>query len=87
MKIIAEISLYPLTDQYGEAVIGFIKLLKKHPEVEVRSNSMSTQVVGPLSHVMKAIESAYASTFAHAHRSLLVMKIFNEELEMEWQKI
>jgi len=87
MKIIAEISLYPLTEKYGDAVLSFIKALQSHTQVRVRSNSMSTQVAGAMSDVMRAIEDAYTGTFDQAHKSILVMKLYNEGLEMEWLDI
>ncbi|MBX2815741.1 MAG: hypothetical protein KTR24_07080 [Saprospiraceae bacterium] len=84
MKITAEISLYPLHAAYGTLVLDFIKAMQDVPDITLRTNSMSTQVSGTWVNVMDAIGGAYATTFSEDIGAALIMKVFNQELEMEW---
>ena len=46
MKLTAELSVYPLREDYKVAVLGFIDELLKVEQVVAVTNSMSTQVSG-----------------------------------------
>ena len=46
MKMTAELSVYPLRDDFKTAVLGFIDELLKGQDVVAVTNSMSTQISG-----------------------------------------
>jgi len=87
MKVTLEISLYPLTERYGDLVISFIGTLKSQPGIQIRTNSMSTQVTGPFADVWEAVKVAVLNTFQDHGDTVSVFKLFNQELDLEWQSI
>jgi len=46
MKASIEISMYPLDKGYVKQILGFIEGLNQRTDVEVRTNTMSTQIFG-----------------------------------------
>ena len=84
MEITVEISLYPLTSDYGTEVLDFIHQLKKEGSFKIRSNTMSTQVTGEFEEVMAAVTRTMHSTFSRATKAAVVLKCFNEGLDIEW---
>ncbi len=46
MKLTAELSLYPLRDDYLPAIEAFIEAARRHSDMLVVTNAMSTQVCG-----------------------------------------
>lgn len=75
MHIAVEISLYPLADAFIPPIRDFIERLKAHDGLRVITNSMSTQVSGELTQVMRALEREIAVTFGESQRSVFVMKV------------
>ena len=84
MRITVEISLYPLQSNYGEPILDFIQRLQSTEAIQVRTNHMSTQVTGDYRMVMEAITDTLEGTLAQEYKSAIVMKIFGEEVELEW---
>lgn len=82
MKITAELSLYPLKDDYEGHIITFIKGLKSSSHVEVMTHSMSTFIKGQSKDVFDAIDKAMASG-ADLDTFSLVIKIINRDLPVE----
>ena len=82
MIITAEMSLYPLTTDYEEAIIGFIKELKRHDNLQVWTFAMSTYVKGENHKVLQAIAAANES-LAGGPTASLVIKIINRDLPVE----
>ena len=55
MRITAELSLYPLTDDYISTVQSFIHVIQDMPGLRIRVNQMSTQLTGELgTHLIDA---------------------------------
>lgn len=82
MTATAEISLYPLTENYAQIVTDYILEFKKYPELEVEVNGLSTQIFGAYDLVWKAIQEVTRVTF-EKHRAVLVMKVAGTELKKE----
>jgi len=82
VKITAELSLYPLKDNYEEHIIAFIKSLKSAPDVEILTHSMSTFVKGQSKDVFNAIDTAMES-IPDLDTVSLVLKIVNRDLPVE----
>ena len=80
MRITAELSLYPLTEDFIPKVLSFIRTLRDSPVLEVRTNQMSTQLRGDLDDVMAALTAAVERSFAAGESEALVVKILNADL-------
>ena len=83
MRITAEISLYPLRDDYIPAVQSFIHVLRDQPGIDVRVNQMSTQLTGELADVCRAVETAVARSFESGGSQALVAKFLNADLPLD----
>jgi len=75
MQAAFEISLYPLNADYIDRIKGFIKLLNSHPELTVSTNSMSTQVWGPLDRTMSILAQEMQRASQESPRLIFVMKV------------
>ncbi len=79
MKISVEISYYPLKVDYIPHIKSFIQRLKSYDELEVKSNTMSTQVFGEYDVVMSVLTDEIRKSFDLPH-SVFVLKIINSDL-------
>jgi len=80
MKASIEISMYPLEKEYGNHILAFIKELNNHPELEVRTNSMSTQIFGEYDILMDLMKNEIKKAFRTTNTTVMVLKIVNEDL-------
>jgi uncharacterized protein YqgV (UPF0045/DUF77 family) len=80
MRITAEVSLYPLQDQFLPRIETFIRTIDRAPGLEVTVNQMSTQFRGELEDVTRAVEQALASSFQAGGPQVLVAKFLNADL-------
>ena len=78
MKLTAELSVYPLREDYKVAVLGFIDELLQDQQVVAVTNSMSTQVSGEDEAVFKAIQAALKASYERCGRQVLVAKFIPE---------
>ena len=83
MRITAEISLYPLRDDYIPAVQSFIHATQDMPGLQIRVNQMSTQLTGELGDVCRAIETALERSFETGGPQALVAKFLNADLPLD----
>ena len=74
MKASAEISLYPLSEDYKERITSFILRLKKTAALEITTNGMSTQIFGEFDELMRVLTQEL-KTELEKHRTMVVMKI------------
>ena len=81
MTISVEISMYPLQLDYGTPILQFIEKLKTYKELEIRSNTMSTQVFGEYGMVMDTIKKEMQSAFLTEDAVVMVMKFVNKDLK------
>ncbi len=70
MHISVDISYYPLTDKYNEAIETFLRELNKNTSCDILTGSMSTSISGDYQEVMSLLNSSmlplmnkYASVF------------------------
>lgn len=73
MEMTAEISLYPLTENYEEVVLLFLERLDRHPGIRFRTNGMSTQIFGDSETIFPLLETEF-SEIQKDGKALLVMK-------------
>ncbi len=80
MRTSVEISLYPLRKDYGTSILQFIDRLKKHPQLQVHVNTMSTHVFGEYDDVMRALAQEMKITFEEEGEKVFTIKIVNFDL-------
>jgi len=81
--VTAELSLYPLTENYEGCIIAFIKKLKSHSGIKVQTHAMSTFVKGESTLVFKAIDAALISANQEVETLSLVIKAITRNLPVE----
>lgn len=80
MNTSVEISYYPLNEEFIPHILDFIKRLKQHPEIVVKTNGMSSQVFGKYQEVMAILTSEIGKSFELPH-SVFILKIVNADLQ------
>jgi uncharacterized protein YqgV (UPF0045/DUF77 family) len=75
MHVAVEMSLYPLTGEFIPPILDFIERLRKHPGLDVVTNSMSTQVSGDYERVFDALRAEVRVSLSEPHRAVFVMKV------------
>ena len=83
MRITAELSLYPLRNDYISAVQSFIQVIQDMPDLQIRVNQMSTQLTGELSDVCRAVETGLQRSFESGEPQALVVKFLNADLPLD----
>jgi len=83
MKLTAELSLYPLKEEYIPAIDSFIAALGDKPELRVITNAMSTQVCGDHDLVFTTISHALAASYRQCGMQVLVVKFIPGELDLQ----
>ena len=86
MKTAVEISMYPLQEaDYKRAIKWFIQRLEHYPEIERRTNAMSTQIQGEHSLIMQILERELAATYQQFGRGIFVCKFIPGGLELDYR--
>jgi uncharacterized protein YqgV (UPF0045/DUF77 family) len=75
MHTAIEISLYPLDANYIPPIKAFIERLNTYPEINVITNSMSTQISGEHQRVFAILAKETEAAFGEAGRKVFVMKV------------
>ena len=83
MRITAEISLYPLQEEFLPPIQSFIRDIQDSTALQVTVNQMSTQLVGELSDVSQALEKALEASFQAGGAQVLVAKFLNADLPID----
>ena len=78
MKMTVELSVYPLRENFKEAVLEFIDELLANEDTVAVTNSMSTQVSGEDDAVFRAIQAALRASYERYGRQVLVAKFIPE---------
>jgi uncharacterized protein YqgV (UPF0045/DUF77 family) len=80
MRITADISLYPLADEFTAGITGFIHRLRREPGLEVITNQLSTQVRGDFEAVTGALNRCMRESMARHGTAVFVVKFVNADL-------
>lgn len=75
MRAAVEISMYPLSGDYRPIIQAFIDRLNTHPELRVLTNSLSTQIWGPLDRIMAILAEEMRLAAAAGPQPVFVMKV------------
>lgn len=80
MKLSVEISKYPLKDEYIPSIQDFIDRLNRHPDLQVITNTMSTQVFGDYDLVMDILKQEIRASYEKHGRAIFVCKFIEGNL-------
>ncbi|BDM64761.1 hypothetical protein NFHSH190041_22130 [Shewanella sp. NFH-SH190041] len=82
MKLTAEISMYPLREQYVEPIHWFIHRLDNYPNIERVTNAMATQVVGEYAEVMAMLATEMQAAHEKFGKAVFVCKFIGGQLDL-----
>lgn len=82
MKLTAEMSLYPLQEDYIPIIRAFIEDAAKNSEVTLVSNAMSTQVCGEWATVINLVDQCLRTSVERFGKQVLVCKYIPGELDI-----
>lgn len=77
MKVAVDISLYPLHENFIPPIKDVIERLNGYQELDVTTNSMSTQLRGDYDAVMGALTTEMRTTFGQLPKAVFAMRILN----------
>ena len=81
MNISVEISMYPLHSKFEEPILAFIEKLHNYENIEIITNTMSTQIFGEYHTVLGALSPEIEKVFRDAPTTIMVMKMVNQNLQ------
>lgn len=77
MKLVVEISLYPLAEQYIEPIKAFIARLNTYADISVDTSRTSTVVEGDYMSVMTILGDEMQKTHKEVGQAIFVCKFLN----------
>lgn len=80
MSFSAELSLYPLADEFRPIIKTFVERLAEYEVLEVHTNTMSTQVFGEFADVMRILTAELEILYQQVPSQVLVCKFINRDL-------
>ncbi|MGR8921683.1 MAG: hypothetical protein ACU85V_18870 [Gammaproteobacteria bacterium] len=75
MKMTAEISMYPVRDDFLPPIDDFIAALNSYEDLEVTTTATATMVVGDYARVMQLLTEAIAESHRRFGVSVFVTKL------------
>ncbi|MBT4522880.1 MAG: hypothetical protein HOC23_23010 [Halieaceae bacterium] len=82
MKLTAEISLYPLKEEYIPIIRDFINALHEHGDMKIVTNAMSTQICGDYERVFALIRQELKASYQRSGKQVMVCKFIVGELDI-----
>lgn len=82
MKIVADMSLYPLKDGPIPNIIEFIKELRAQDGIEIVTNQLGSQLRGEFEAVTGAINHCMQKAMAAPNTVVLVVKYLNIDADI-----
>jgi len=80
MRITADLSLYPLADDYKPVIIDFIRNMEGTDGLEIVVNQLSTQLRGEFEVVTGAINRCLEKSMRDHGKQILVVKYLAADL-------
>lgn len=80
MIITADISMYPLNENFLAQIDAFIRDLMRNQELKVIVQSASTLVIGPSREVFSSIQKGIETHFENHQQAAFVMKVLSGDL-------
>ena len=81
MRVAVDISLYPLDKDFVPPIRDVIQRLNSHAELEIETNTMSTQIRGDYDVVMRVLQAELKTTFERVPKAVFAIKILNNPLK------
>ncbi|MEM8561897.1 MAG: YkoF family thiamine/hydroxymethylpyrimidine-binding protein, partial [Pseudomonadota bacterium] len=81
MKLTAEMSLYPLTNEFKPIIQQFIEKLLESEDIEVLRNPLSTQISGSYDKVFQLVSDTLAASTKQFGKQVLVVKFIVGEFD------
>lgn len=72
--------MYPLQAEYIAAIDDFLKGLHAYETLQVRTNTMSTQVFGEMTDVFKALQVEIEKVYGHLEQCPFVIKVLKNDV-------
>lgn len=82
MKATIEISMYPLSDDYIQRVLDFLDALKKHKNITIETNGLSTQIFGAYSDLLDILKMEIFEVLLNQN-AIFILKIGKGELRFD----
>lgn len=79
MKLVVEISLYPLQQDYIEHIKAFIDRINQYQGLEVQTNATSTIVIGDYEHLMLTLGKEMRRSHEELGQGIFVCKFLNND--------
>ncbi|KZN41387.1 YkoF family thiamine/hydroxymethylpyrimidine-binding protein [Pseudoalteromonas luteoviolacea] len=83
MQLSVEISKYPLHSDYIPFIKSFIDRVNQHGELQVITNTMSTQIFGEYDVVMGVLQKEMKASYEQFGKSVFVCKFISGDLSPE----
>lgn len=83
MKLTADLSLYPIQDDYIPIIQSFIDALRAYPDLQVVTNAMSTQIAGEHDRVFQIVSQLLAESYEKFGAQVLVAKFIPGIVELD----
>lgn len=77
MKLVAEISLYPLQDDYIPHIKTFIERINEYGELQVKTHPTSTIVIGEYEALMSILGKEMKRSHEELGQGIFVCKFLN----------
>jgi len=75
MRAAVDISMYPLAGDYRPPIQAFIDGLNTYAGLTVKTNSLATQIWGPLDQIMGALSAEMARSAENGPQLVFVVKV------------
>ena len=83
MKLTAELSLYPLQEDYIRVIEAFIDKAQMHEGLTVITNAMSTQICGDYDQVFSLVSQELKASYQAFGQQVLVCKFIPQALDIQ----
>ena len=86
MLLTAELSLYPLQQDYIAVIQTFIERMRRHEDIQIVTNAMSTQICGDYERVFDLVQAELAHSYREYGKQVLVCKFIVGDLDItQWK--
>ena len=80
MLVAVDISLYPLDADFIPPIQDVISRFNSHPDIQVATNAMSTQIRGEYDVVMDVLRREIGTTFERVPKAVFAIRILNNPI-------
>lgn len=83
MQLTADLSLYPIQDEYIPVIQSFIDAVRQHDDLIIATNAMSTQIAGDHERVFTVVSQELAASYEKFGAQVLVVKFIPGIVELD----